>query len=162
MSCPGTDWRTRDGFRACRYCGSMHPDDLFTAIEAGGMITGTDKNYKIYVDAPSKDPAALKVVSATNDEEMPTWGNGWQRVTDENRALMTSQGWGTGHSPYTWIMIRPQGPTTHLKFYFEHLDADQQQRFIDLYNAKKINLEPNFGLYVWPFFMRPAPKGQPQ
>lgn len=159
MSCPGTSWRMRDGYRACGYCGSMHPDDLFTAIDAGAMITGTDKNYKIYVDAPSVDPAALKVVSADSGEEMPTWGSGWQRVTDENRALMTSQGWGTGHSPYKWIMVQPQGPKTHCKFYYEHFDDAHQQRFLDLYNARKMNLEPNFGLYVLPFF---ASRRKPQ
>lgn len=153
MACSGNDWRTRDGYRACNYCGSMHPDDLFVAIEAGAMITGTDKNYKIYVDAPSRDPSTPRIVSASNDEEEPTWGSkgDWQRVTDENRAMMKSQGWGTGRD-YKWIMVCPIGPSTHCKFYYEHFDDAQQQRFIDLYNAKKINLEPMFGLYVSPFF----------
>jgi hypothetical protein len=93
----GDSWRTLNGARWCRYCGSMHPDDFFRAIEEGAEITGTDKNYKVYVS--------------------------------DNR-----------------------------KFYFEHFDTAAQQRFIDLYNAKKLNLEPQFGLYVAPFFMRFIPK----
>jgi hypothetical protein len=33
----------------------MHPEDLLAAIEAGNcQITGADKNYKIYVDAPTR------------------------------------------------------------------------------------------------------------
>lgn len=35
--------------RSCNYCGSMHPGDLFEAIEQGVEIIPTDKNYKIYV-----------------------------------------------------------------------------------------------------------------
>lgn len=43
-------WYERDGARACSYCGSMHPDDLFLAIETGRKVTPTDKSYKLYVD----------------------------------------------------------------------------------------------------------------
>lgn len=42
-------WESRAGVRACSYCGSMHPDDVFAAIEAGKMLDPTDKNYKVYV-----------------------------------------------------------------------------------------------------------------
>lgn len=38
-----------DDLRSCSYCGSMHPDDVFVVIEAGGKFDGTDKNYKAYV-----------------------------------------------------------------------------------------------------------------
>ncbi|WP_439398672.1 hypothetical protein ACRQ5Q_15035 [Bradyrhizobium sp. PMVTL-01] len=97
---PEDFWHGRGAHRACSYCGSMNPDDFFKAVEDGSCakITGTDKNYKIYVD-----------------------------VAD-----------------------------AHVKLYFQHFDADQQQRFIDLYNEKKLPLEPRFGLYVWPFFAVPA------
>jgi len=40
---------TGAGQRACSYCGSMHPDDLFEAITRGDEIGPTDKDYKIYV-----------------------------------------------------------------------------------------------------------------
>lgn len=38
----------------CSYCGSMHPDELFRAIEEGVEITPTDKSYKIYVGSTRK------------------------------------------------------------------------------------------------------------
>jgi hypothetical protein len=151
MKCPD-GWLIRDGYRACNYCGSMHPDDLFAAIDKGAMLTGTDKNYKIYVDAPSPDPERVRVVSAVDDDEMPTWGRGWQRVDHDNVHLMVRDGWSGSNK---WIMVQPMGPTTHCKFYFYHFDEAHMVRFIDLYNTKKLNLEPMFGLYRMPFFMRP-------
>lgn len=89
-------WRPpRDGerYRTCSYCGSMHPDDLFTEIENGHELGPTDKNYKVYVG-----------------------GRG--------------------------------------KFYFQHLDSDQQQRFIDLLNAGKMKIGMPGHFYSMPFFMR--------
>jgi hypothetical protein len=35
-----------------------------------------------------------------------------------------------------------------------HANAAQQQRFIDLYNEKKLPLEPMFGLYRRPYFAK--------
>ena len=43
----------------------------------------------------------------------------------------------------------PAPATLHLKFYFQHLSADEQRRFVELVNAGKIT-----GLYVLPFFCR--------
>lgn len=154
----GDKWRISDGYRSCEHCGSMHPDDLFAAIEAGAMITGTDKNYKIYVEPAHPDPDGMRVVSATRDAHR-RWGNldEWVEITDENRHLL--KGWG---DDYRFVMLSKNGPTAHAKFYFEHLDDAAQARFVELYNAKKINLEPKFGLYVSPFFMRFVKKEQSQ
>lgn len=33
----------------CTYCGSMPPEVMFEAVEAGEKVIPTDKNYKIYV-----------------------------------------------------------------------------------------------------------------
>jgi hypothetical protein len=41
------------------------------------------------------------------------------------------------------------------KFYFQHLSDDEQQKFIDLYNAKKITLASPGYFYVTPFFAKP-------
>jgi hypothetical protein len=97
-------WSTSRGLRTCSYCGSLHPDDLFAAIEAGTcrQISGTDKNYKIYVD------------------------------------------------------MGAAGGSSHAKFYYQHFDEAQRDRFIALYNEKKLPLEPRFGLYVLPYFARQA------
>lgn len=102
-------WHQRGSHRSCSYCGSMHPDDLFAAIEAKGTVTGTDKNYKIYCDVPATETAPA---------------------------------------------------ASHVKFYFQHLDAAGQDRFIELYNSKAMVLEPRFGLYRAPYFAAPA--GEPK
>jgi hypothetical protein len=44
--------------------------------------------------------------------------------------------------------------SAHLKFYYQHFDSAQQDRFIELYNERKLPLEPHFGLYVKPYFAR--------
>lgn len=54
----GTDeWIEREGYLGCSYCGSLHPDKLMEMIKDGSaIITPTDKNYKIYVDAEPQSP----------------------------------------------------------------------------------------------------------
>lgn len=47
------NWRTgenKHGKLTCSYCGSIHPDELFEAIDAGVEIGPTDKTYKIYLE----------------------------------------------------------------------------------------------------------------
>jgi hypothetical protein len=110
---PGKDfWNTPDGHKACSYCGSMSPDELFAAIESGAEIGPTDKNYKIYVSLPNLK--AGQIVE-TGSESGPTLRDG--------------------------------------KFYFQHLSVEQQQRFIDLLNAKKINIGVPGYFYARPFFI---------
>lgn len=46
------------------------------------------------------------------------------------------------------------------KFYFQHLSPEQQGRFIELYNARKIKMGYPGHFYVSPFFCRPAPKAE--
>lgn len=92
------------GQRCCSYCGSMHPDDFFAAIEAGWEVEPTDKNYKSYVT--EKLGGALQPVSGK-----------------------------------------------HHKFYFQHLDTAQQQRFIELLNTGKMRLGYPGRFYALPFFI---------
>lgn len=50
---PQTDeWQDYNGARTCSRCGSIHPEDLFLAIETGCKLGPTDKSYKLYVDIP--------------------------------------------------------------------------------------------------------------
>jgi hypothetical protein len=53
-----------------------------------------------------------------------------------------------------WVKIEPRSERAHLKFYYQHFDDAQQQRFIDLNNERKLPLEPMFGLCVKPYFAR--------
>ena len=38
-----------DGYRACSFCGGMHPDDAIAFVKAGCEVEGTDKGYKRYL-----------------------------------------------------------------------------------------------------------------
>lgn len=42
------------------------------------------------------------------------------------------------------------------KFYFQHFDTEQQQKFIDLLNSKKVRIGFPGHFYRLPFFCRPA------
>ena len=44
------------------------------------------------------------------------------------------------------------------KFYFQHLSPEQQNKFIELYNAKKMKLGYPGHFYSRPFFCTPAQK----
>lgn len=44
----------------------------------------------------------------------------------------------------------------HSKFYFQHLNEEQKQRFIELYNERKLKMAYPGHFYVLPFFCRPA------
>lgn len=41
-----------------------------------------------------------------------------------------------------------------IKFYFQHLSADQRARFIELHNERKLNMGPPGHFYVAPFFCK--------
>lgn len=44
-------WKGSVGNRTCSFCGSLHPSDLIEKVkqEGYGIISSTDKSYKIYV-----------------------------------------------------------------------------------------------------------------
>lgn len=149
---PGLDtWfeRRPGAGRQCSYCGSLHPDDLFTAIEAGCQLGPTDKSYKVYVDLVEPNPDEERVFSVANHKPD---GDGWQEVTEESRQTIERDGW--TFRPGDWFRTGRRGPTIHGKFYFQHLDDAEAQRFVDLYNAKKMNIGYPGHFYRLPFFMR--------
>lgn len=137
------DWTMRDGYRACSFCGSLHPDDFFAAIEAGRMLVGTDKNYKVYVDMPN--PRAGKTVEVGSET-----GPAFDRDGNPNKPDLTLLEKARGR--YDRKIMGIAGSTVQAKFYWQHLDGAGQDRFIQLYNGKRINIEPRFGLYRTPYF----------
>lgn len=58
-------------FRTCFYCGSMHPEDLVAALEAGAKLGGSDWKYgwphKFYVEVPN--PLAGQIVQVGSRTE---------------------------------------------------------------------------------------------
>lgn len=151
---PGEDsWRERDGHKSCSYCGSITPDEVFAAIETGNQVTPTDKSYKIYVDVVDPNEGKPRIVGSAN---FNPGGEGWVLLTAENRDTLPLDDWAREHwkNGEHWVRIEPRGKTVHAKFYFQHFSADEQQRFIDLLNAKKLNLAYPGHFYVSPFFAR--------
>jgi hypothetical protein len=145
MRLEGKDfWLGRDGHKACSYCGSLSPDELFAAIEAGHKIGPTDKNYKIYVDLPN--PHSGKTVEV-GSESGPTHDRNGKRTRDDLTDEETRAG------RYERKIMGTASATVHAKFYFQHFSVEQQQRFIDLLNARKINIGMPGHFYVRPFFI---------
>ena len=147
-------WRDRDGVRACTFCGSMHPEDFFAAIDRGLKIVPTDKSYKLYVDNyPDPRAGQQRVVSAITFDPSPEEiaQRGWVKVGRKERRHLKRDGWGA--SDYKWVMYTTRD-TLHLKFYFQHLDTEGQERFIALHNEGEINFGYPGHLYTRPYFVR--------
>jgi hypothetical protein len=139
-----THWRENG---TCSYCGSISPEMLFAAIEAGTAVLGaTDKNYKLYVDLPNPKEGQPRISASTNEKTAP--GPEWLPADAEAKAK-----WGLSDGT-TFYVVRPDGPMWHAKFYFQHLSDDQKQRFVDLHNARRLKFHAGDGFYVLPFFMK--------
>jgi len=111
----------------CQYCGSMNPDTLMARIRAGTVrITGTDKDYKIYVDNEGGE-----IFKQTYRDCPP----------DSKCTLDDCTHWVTR-------------PHDHAKFYFQHLSFTQRKQFVELFNEGGIKFAEGGMFYVWPFFMR--------
>lgn len=154
---PDAFWK---GDGTCSYCGSMRPDTLLEAIEAGSVTLGaTDKNYKLYVKGLA-DPEAGQPTIYSSANHKPD-GEGWIQLTNE---LADEHGLNSYDRTHIgdWVRIEPRRATVHGTFYFQHFDEDQRRRFVDLYNANKMRFEdfrcgkrvevPR-GFYRLPFFM---------
>ena len=144
---PGPDsWDARDGYRCCSYCGSMHPDDVFMAIADRLELIPTDKSYKLYVRQPH--PKAGKTIQVGSES-----GPARNMVTGEpNRDDLTI--WERITGRYDRKIMGTAPATLQAKFYFQHFDQQQQERFINLLNVKAVNWGHPGYLYVLPFFAK--------
>lgn len=150
------DWRP-DG--TCSFCGSCSPDLFFQQVRAGVEIGPTDKNYKAYVDLPEDKPDELTVSSAISwtPTEAEIAQQGLRSSDDpEVRAVMERDRWGTKNhdgSP-RWVVLRKKGSTRFGKFYFQHLNDEERQLFIALYNDKTMKVGNPGYFYSKPFFVK--------
>lgn len=143
-------WR-EDG--TCSYCGSASPEAFFAAVEAGYEVTPTDKSYKVYIDLPETlDPEELVVCGSSNGLERP--GDKWVPASEVDEATFLRSNWTPRKDG--WLLLEKRGATKHGKFYFQHLDEAGMNRFIELYNAKKIKLAYPGYFYVRPYFCAPV------
>lgn len=141
-------WRQRDGIRACSYCGSVHPDDFFAALGAGNEVGPTDKSYKVYIKIADPLAGTDRVVSAIAHDPDDADRSGWVKA---DPAVLKRDGWTS--DGYKWMRFTTRGPQRDCKFYFQHLSPEQQQRFIDMLNAKTMNIGYPGHFYVRPFFV---------
>lgn len=116
----------------CSYCGSLNPATFMTRLEGGDIqLDPTDKNYKVYVN--NRGGESFKMTYRPDPKD------------------------GTPSSEWPWVTEARD----HTKFYFQHLTREQQQRFVDLLNEKRIDFGRSTGFYVRPFFIAPpTPKAE--
>lgn len=119
---PERDHLHEDG--TCSWCGSLDGDILMERLEAGTIfLEGSDKNYKVYLKPVEGGPPLLQT----------------SRVDDDRSGDQSKWKWETKE-------------VDHGKFYWMHLSVSQLQRFIELWNERRIK----HSLYVLPYFMRVA------
>ena len=112
----------------CSFCGSLNPATLMARLEAGDVELGpSDKNYKVYVRNRGGAMFKQHYRDCPRDSEphMPEVCTHW--VTRE---------------------------IDQTKFYFQHLSPEQQQRFVEIYNDRRIHFSVVIDFHVLPYFMR--------
>jgi hypothetical protein len=139
-------WVARDGYRCCSYCGSIHPDDVFMAVAENVEFGPTDKSYKVYVHLPN--PKAGQTIQVGSES-----GPAYNIVTGEpNKPDLTL--WERVTGRYDRKIMGKASATLFAKFYFQHFDDEQQQRFINLLNARAVNIGFPGHFYALPFFIK--------
>lgn len=122
-------------FRSCSYCGSMHPEDLVAALNAGARLGGSDWKYgwphKFYVD-DIPNPYAGRLVSRVSSS-----GPGEPKADDRARMerYVKPGGkviWTQEESRWKAKVMEPDGPTTNGKWYNEHLKDLNDEAFAEL------------------------------
>ena len=140
-----------DAEGTCSYCGSISPEKFFEAVKAGAKLGPTDKNYKVYIDLPNPNAGEPTIYSSSNCDEPP--GPGYVEATPEICAQYGWRNWGA-----KWVKPEPALPTLHEKFYFQHFSQEQRKQFVEMMNAKSLNLDYPGYFYRLPFFAVPLPK----
>jgi hypothetical protein len=119
-------WEARDrGFRTCNYCGSIHPEDLLRVLQAGATLETADWKYgwphKFYVS---------NVPNANHGNEVSrSSGSGPLPMSSADRARWLSYAERPGcrvditEADGRWNakVFEPDSPTTHAKWYNDHL-----------------------------------------
>jgi ferredoxin len=124
---------------SCQYCGSLNPDTFMARLEAGDVLLGsTDKNYKVYVENSGGEQFKQSFRDCPRDKEM---------IGAAGNKYMASSCQGPDTCTH-WVTRE----IASAKFYFQHLGDEQQKRFIELFNEKRIKFSGNYGFYVLPFF----------
>lgn len=146
---------------SCTYCGSLNPDKFMYLVRAGWQIGPTDKYYKVYIGHGLTEAQKTQRKAAWEREWRPVAFTAATETTEkptpsEVRACLDRLwehhgrqiAWGTAPLEY--------------KFYWYHLNQKQQSEFIELYNARAINVGYPGYLYTAPYFCDPRERHDPQ
>jgi hypothetical protein len=136
-------WWDRDGFCVCSFCGSLEPDDFLKLVLAGNPLSVTNKEHKVYVHAPNPI-AGQQVLKSTFGGPTMSYG---QLTRDD----LTAEELAAGR--FERKTYGPASETAQAKFYFWHMNADQQLRFIAAMNEGKIVYGGDFGFRHLPSFV---------
>lgn len=146
-------WRPadeRDCFRTCSFCGSIHPEDLYSAILAGARLGGSDWKYgwphKFYVEGiPNTNVGKLQRQTSSSikgaeptDEELAAFKL-WVRSGGEIRVERLTE-----NSRGMWLCAyNPQDSKTRGKWYNTHLNDLNPTAFSALAEAlmKQTNIQ---------------------
>lgn len=112
--------------RGCKFCGSMHPEDLAAAIRAGATVEWADFKYgwphKVYVYKVPNPHAGMVESRSMSSSEAP----GYERVAHPRFNERTGE---RVEDLVRWVQKGVAGPTTDGKFYTVHLqDATPEDR----------------------------------
>lgn len=135
--------------RKCSYCGSLHPQDLLTALLSGASLEASGWKYgwphKFYVRGIPNPAEGLLAMSEGGTAEPNS-----SRLAQIAATLPVGHKLETEAGPYGGIrytIYRPQGPTTHGKWYSEH--------FMDLSREAFDAIAPHFEKLGTYFTMEP-------
>lgn len=145
---PQAHWKRGHGMvgqeeKACSGCGSLHPERFLELVAHGYMVGPTDKNYKAYLHAPDDGDDAGRREKLLS---MPVYRRVHQKIKEQQ---------GKRAAEYYLDGLRSPTPTVG-KFYFQHLNKDQQHDFIDLINDGTMTFSYPGNFYVLPYFVRRA------
>lgn len=115
-------------FRTCSYCGSIHPEDLVKALEAGATLGGSDWKYgwphKFYVNGMPNPKFGQEypqyMYGRPKDGE-----EGWEQYQDGFNS-------DDGSPRMSWRKLMSMSkcpPTAHAKWYNEHLQDLSPEAF---------------------------------
>lgn len=130
-------------FGECSFCGSLSPTVFFEAIERGEKIIPTDKNYKAYIRMTNSE--AIDHYQAQIEQHIEhEKADGYVESSTDPFTLVKGNCSSAFPNP---AAIR----SYQAKVYFQHFSEDDKKRFVELLNAKKMNVVDG-GFYRLPFF----------
>lgn len=131
-------------YRSCAYCGSMHPQDLFTALQDGAKVEGSDWKYgwphKFYVRGVKNPRAGMPYTNYTTTSRDMAGQPGWEAFQDGFHER-------TGFPIMRWRKvdsISPAPAELPAKWYSIHfgdVPAETRQALMDAFNAASRNVK---------------------